>query len=42
MELEGNTMALFVNRYLKPQDVEDMLAHLVEIRRRMPGYLFKG
>ncbi|MDA0668088.1 MAG: DUF3137 domain-containing protein [Planctomycetota bacterium] len=41
LELEGNTMALFVDRYLKPQDVEDMLTHLVEIRRRMPDYLFK-
>lgn len=42
MELEGNTMALFVNRFLKPTDVENMLAHLVEIRQRMPEYLFKS
>lgn len=40
MELEGNTMALFVNRYLTPHDVELMLDRLLEIRRRMPDYLF--
>lgn len=42
MELEGNTMALFVNRFLSPHDVENMLHHLVEIRRRMPDYLFQS
>ena len=42
MELEGNTMALFMNRFLTTRDVEFMLDRLVEIRRRMPDYLFKS
>lgn len=42
LELEGHTLALFVDRYLKPVDLEGMFDHLVEIRGRMPEYLFRA
>ncbi|MHC4380573.1 MAG: hypothetical protein ACYSU1_05735 [Planctomycetota bacterium] len=41
MELEGHTLALFVNRYLKPGDLEPMFEHLLKIRTCMPDYLFR-
>ncbi|MGB0952892.1 MAG: hypothetical protein ACPG31_06685 [Planctomycetota bacterium] len=41
MELEHDTLALFVNRYLKPEDLEPMLHHLMAIRAEMPDYLFR-
>lgn len=42
MELEHDTLALFVNRYLKPEDMEPMLNYLLSIRGEMPEYLFRA
>ena len=42
LELEGRTLAIFLNRYLKVSDIEPMFEHLCEIRRRMPDYLFRS
>lgn len=41
LELENHTLALFVGRYLKPEDLEPMFDHLMRIRACMPDYLFR-
>ncbi len=40
IELEFDTLALFVPRYLQPADLPPMLQYLLQIRACMPGYLF--
>jgi len=42
LELEGRTLAIYLNRFLKPQDLGPMFEHLCDIRKRMPDYLFQS
>lgn len=41
LELEGDTLALFLDRYLKPEDLKPLLDFLTSIRGEMPEYLFR-
>lgn len=41
IELEGNSLAFFVERQLEPKHLDSMFQHLAEIRRLMPEYLFR-
>lgn len=41
LELDRRTLAVFHDRYLKLEDLELMLNHLVAMREQMPEYLFQ-
>ena len=41
IELEGNTLALFVDKQLEANDLNPMFTHLRSIRGLMPEYLFR-
>jgi len=41
LELESDIIAIYFHRILDPADLEPNLDHLVNIRRRMPEFLFR-